>query len=147
MADSPPDHDALSPPLFSETPSSMSPRIPAEALREHQEAVDWFRGAGGLPKAHDDDDDDDAFEDIDDDEDQDGIVLGDGFYRPDEQADRLHALNPYKQALNLSDLESCVALEHACFPPELAASRDKVRLPRRNQRVASQDYAHRRSVP
>jgi hypothetical protein len=131
MADrdlSPPDHDALSPPLFSETPSSMSPRIPAEILREHQEAVDWFRGAGGLAKALGEEDDDADFEDIDDDEDQGGVVLGDGFYRPDAQTDRLHALNPYKQALNLSDLESCVVLENSCFPPELAASRDKVSL-------------------
>jgi hypothetical protein len=138
MADrdsSPPNPDALSPPLFTETPSTMSPRIPAARIavpphqilpRGNQAALDWLRGrGGGLDK--DDDDDDDGFEDVDEQEDQDGIVLGDGFYRPDEQTDRLHGLNPYKQALNVSDLESCLVLENACFPPELAASRDKVR--------------------
>jgi hypothetical protein len=29
--------------------------------------------------------------------------------------------------LTPSDLESCVVLENACFPPQLAASRDSVR--------------------
>jgi hypothetical protein len=39
---------------------------------------------------------------------------------------RVVALSPYQQALNLSDVESCVALENACFPPSEAASREKV---------------------
>jgi hypothetical protein len=105
----------------------MSPRIPAEVLAQHQETPDWFRSPSGA-KGLVEDDDDDAYEDIDDDEDQQGAQLGAAYYKPDQQADRLHSLNPYKQALALSDLDSCVALENACFPPQMAASRDKVGL-------------------
>ena len=35
-------------------------------------------------------------------------------------------LHPYVQALSLSNLDSCVALEDAVFPPEEQCSRDKV---------------------
>jgi hypothetical protein len=40
--------------------------------------------------------------------------------------DRLLSMSPYQQALNLSDVDSCVVLENECFPPSEAASREKV---------------------
>lgn len=40
-----------------------------------------------------------------------------------KQLDELH---PYTQTLSLSDIESCVVLENAAFPPEERASREKV---------------------
>jgi hypothetical protein len=40
--------------------------------------------------------------------------------------DRLLSMNPYQQALDLSDVDSCVVLENECFPPSEAASREKV---------------------
>jgi hypothetical protein len=42
------------------------------------------------------------------------------------KSDRLLAMNPYKLSLTRADLESCVALENAAFPADLAASREKV---------------------
>lgn len=44
-----------------------------------------------------------------------------------EKRDELH---PYTQTLNLSDIDSCVKLEEAAFPPEERATREKVsRIP------------------
>jgi hypothetical protein len=45
-----------------------------------------------------------------------------------QKTEILHSLSPYKSSLTPGDLESCVALESACFPPELMASREKVRI-------------------
>jgi hypothetical protein len=41
----------------------------------------------------------------------------------------LDELHPYTQTLSLSDVESCVVLEDAAFPPNERASREKVRIP------------------
>ena len=43
--------------------------------------------------------------------------------RSNEKLDQLH---PYTQTLSLSDIESCVRLENAAFPPEYRASHEKV---------------------
>jgi hypothetical protein len=40
----------------------------------------------------------------------------------------LLAMNPYKLSLTRADLESCVTLENAAFPSELAGSREKVSI-------------------
>ena len=42
------------------------------------------------------------------------------------KSDARNELHPYIQALSLSDLESCVALENAIFPPQERCSREKV---------------------
>lgn len=42
---------------------------------------------------------------------------------------RLDELHPYTQMLSLSNIESCVVLENAAFPPNERASREKVSLP------------------
>jgi hypothetical protein len=44
--------------------------------------------------------------------------------KAESKRDQLH---PYVQTLNMTDLESCVSLENATFPPHQAATRDKVR--------------------
>jgi hypothetical protein len=44
------------------------------------------------------------------------------------RSDKLLALNPYKLALSPEDVDSCLALEKACFAPDIAASREKVSL-------------------
>lgn len=41
----------------------------------------------------------------------------------------MNDLHPYVQALSLSHLESCIALENAAFPEEERCSRDKVEPP------------------
>jgi hypothetical protein len=38
-------------------------------------------------------------------------------------------LHPYTQTLTLSDVESCVILEEAAFPPQERATREKVSQP------------------
>ncbi|KAF2452735.1 hypothetical protein BDY21DRAFT_375311 [Lineolata rhizophorae] len=50
---------------------------------------------------------------------------GDRLMRDMAAEDARSALHPYAQTLTLSDLESCVRLEEACFPAHEAASRDK----------------------
>jgi hypothetical protein len=40
--------------------------------------------------------------------------------------DKLDELHPYTQTLSMSDVESCVILENAAFPPNERASREKV---------------------
>ena len=42
------------------------------------------------------------------------------------KADERNELHPYVQSLSLSDLESCLALENAIFPPQERCSREKV---------------------
>jgi len=37
-------------------------------------------------------------------------------------------IHPYTQTLSLSDIESCILLEEATFPPEERCTREKVRL-------------------
>lgn len=44
-----------------------------------------------------------------------------------QKTEILHSLSPYKSSLTPGDLESVIALESACFPPELKATREKVR--------------------
>lgn len=44
-----------------------------------------------------------------------------------QQANRADELHPLVQTLGLKDLESCLALEHACFEEHERASREKVR--------------------
>lgn len=43
-----------------------------------------------------------------------------------EARDKLH---PYTQTLSLTDVESCLRLEEAAFPPPERATREKVRPP------------------
>jgi hypothetical protein len=43
-----------------------------------------------------------------------------------ERNSKLDELHPYVQTLSLSDVESCVILENAAFPPNERASREKV---------------------
>lgn len=43
-----------------------------------------------------------------------------------EKQDHLAEIKPYAQSLTLSDLDSCVKLEDATFPPEERATREKV---------------------
>lgn len=45
-----------------------------------------------------------------------------------ERSKTLDDLHPYTQTLSLSDIESCVILENAAFPPQERASREKVSL-------------------
>ncbi|CZT19512.1 related to polyamine acetyltransferase [Ramularia collo-cygni] len=42
-----------------------------------------------------------------------------------QRSTQLDELHPYTQTLSLSDIESCVVLENAAFPPEERASREK----------------------
>ena len=42
------------------------------------------------------------------------------------KADERNELHPYVQSLSLSDLESCLALENAVFPPLERCTREKV---------------------
>lgn len=43
-----------------------------------------------------------------------------------QRSKQLDELHPYTQTLSLPDIESCVVLENAAFPPEERASREKV---------------------
>jgi hypothetical protein len=52
--------------------------------------------------------------------------LTDKLYRDMHRDDKLYALNPYKQALTVANVESCVVLEDHCFPPHERCSREKV---------------------
>ena len=45
------------------------------------------------------------------------------------KADERNDLHPYVQTLSISNLESCLALENAIFPPQERCSREKVRYP------------------
>ena len=42
------------------------------------------------------------------------------------KADERNDLHPYVQTLSFSNLESCLALENAIFPPQERCSRDRV---------------------
>src|SRR5258708_4254094 len=53
--------------------------------------------------------------------------LTDRLYRDMQKSEVLHSLYPYKLALTPADVDSCAALENACFLPDLAANRNKVR--------------------
>ena len=44
------------------------------------------------------------------------------------RADDRNELHPFVQTLSLSNLESCLALEEAIFPPQERCSRERVRL-------------------
>lgn len=46
-----------------------------------------------------------------------------------QRVKQLDELFPYTQTLSVSNIESCVVLENAAFPPEERASREKVSLP------------------
>ena len=72
------------------------------------------------PEAQYDDDDDDDDEEY---EDGDGSILGQIAGQRNEKRDELH---PYTQTLSLNDIESCVRLEEATFPPHERCSREKV---------------------
>lgn len=53
-----------------------------------------------------------------------------GYYfnegRVDVEQSKRDEIHPYVQALNYNNVESCTALEHAAFPLQEAASREKV---------------------
>ncbi|KAI9890665.1 MAG: hypothetical protein M1814_003734 [Vezdaea aestivalis] len=51
-------------------------------------------------------------------------LLG-GSLRPAPPAAEFHSLHPHVRALTAADVESCVALEEAAFPPEKRCSREK----------------------
>ena len=61
----------------------------------------------------------------DHDQDSDATEYIDELGQSNEKRDPLH---PYTQTLSLSDIESCVRLEDAAFPPQERASREKVSL-------------------
>lgn len=51
---------------------------------------------------------------------------GDKLMRDMQQDDKRNELHPFVQTLTLSNLDSCVQLENATFPPNEAASKEKV---------------------
>lgn len=50
---------------------------------------------------------------------------GDKLVRDMRQDDKRNELHPFVQTLTLSNLDSCVQLENATFPPNEAASKEK----------------------
>lgn len=63
------------------------------------------------------------YDDDDMDEEGGGSILGRVADQRNEKRDGLH---PYTQTLTLNDIESCVRLEEATFPPNERCSREKV---------------------
>ncbi|KAF2762926.1 acyl-CoA N-acyltransferase [Pseudovirgaria hyperparasitica] len=47
------------------------------------------------------------------------------FFEPDENQSKRDELHPYVQTLNVTNVDSCVALEAAAFPPHEAATKEK----------------------
>lgn len=52
--------------------------------------------------------------------------IKDRITRDMERDDQINEVKPYVQTLNLSDVDSCLKLEQAVFPPNEQASREKV---------------------
>jgi hypothetical protein len=88
--------ESLPPLTLTNTPGTMSPQVSTE-----EDQASW-QTASSLSSADD------------------------RLYKDMRKSGLLHALNPYKLALNSQDLESCVALENSVFEPGIAASREKV---------------------
>lgn len=67
--------------------------------------------------------------DHDHDQDSDTTEYMDELGQSNAKRDPLH---PYTQTLSLSDIESCIQLEDAAFPPQERCTREKVSLLSRN---------------
>ncbi|KXT01180.1 hypothetical protein AC578_592 [Pseudocercospora eumusae] len=98
------------------------PRDLSSLVNEHT-----LSGMSGLSRVGDDDDDEQDTEragpmDAHDEHDDDNDSIVTELSQRNEKRDELH---PYTQTLSLSDVESCVRLEEATFPPQERCTREK----------------------
>ena len=101
--DDPQSAELLPPLTLTETPATMSPPTQADSMSPPPSTHDWH-----------------SLSAMDDD-------LTAQFHHDMQKRAMLHSLHPYKLALVPADLESCVVLETAVFPIDVAGTRDKVR--------------------
>jgi hypothetical protein len=97
--------ESLPPLTLTETPATMSPPTQSDSTMPPSSLESTWQ-LGSLSSADDE--------------------LTDKMYHDMHKSAVLHSLNPYKSALTPGDVESCLALEQACFGGDLAASREKV---------------------
>ncbi|EME79566.1 uncharacterized protein MYCFIDRAFT_199290 [Pseudocercospora fijiensis CIRAD86] len=105
---------------------------------------DTLSGMSGLSRAGDDDDEQDIERagPVDAHDDDDSFITE--LSQRNEKRDELH---PYTQTLSLSDVESCVRLEEATFPPQERCTREKADTDMEHRHVTIFDLHHAHDGP